>query len=240
MYTIRWNKARGQSWVAKVVGEGRTWPFFCRVFLYAKVWYSLEAHHFALRRDSENTSERVIRRLVHAPGMPAAYQFTRCDEQSRHNYTFATDSETGGLVMTAPNGAGHEGARLYGGGEGPEHWLKVRPLDSPRANTGRCATPTKTARAPSRPPRAAGCATTRSTAPGTTPRERRGHAARREGGPPQRQRLGATASGRPTAAPTTRPGGDATTASTTRRRRRHDRHRGGNERGRRGARGAGD
>ena len=132
MYTIRWNKARGQSWVAKVVGEGRTWPFFCRVFLYAKVWYSLEAHHFALRRDSENTSERVIRRLVHAPGMPAAYQFTRRDEQSRHNYTFATDSETGGLVMTAPNGAGHEGARLYGGGEGPEHWLKVRPLDSPR------------------------------------------------------------------------------------------------------------
>ena len=149
---------------------------------------------------------------VAAPCMPAAYQFTRRDEQSWHKYTFTTDSETGGLVMTAPNGTGHEGARLYGSGEGPEHWLKVRPLDSPRANTGRCATPTKTARAPSRPPRAAGCATTRSTAPGTTPRERRGRAAQREGGSPPRQRPGATASSRPTAAPTARPG----------KRRRHD------------------
>tara|TARA_B100000795_G_scaffold6113_1_gene4483 strand:- start:705 stop:1007 length:303 start_codon:yes stop_codon:yes gene_type:complete len=64
--------------------------------------------------------------------MPAAYHVTRHDEQSWHNYAFATDGSTGGLVMATPNGTGHEDARLYGGGEGPDNWLKVRPLDSPR------------------------------------------------------------------------------------------------------------
>ena len=74
----------------------------------------------------------MARRLVYAPGMPATYHFTRHAEQSRHNYSFATDKSTGRLVMATPNGTGHEGARLYGGGEGPDNWLKVRPLDSPR------------------------------------------------------------------------------------------------------------
>ena len=92
----------------------------------------LVAHLFALRRDSENTSERVIRRLVHAPGMPATYHFTEHDERWRHGCTLNLDRGTGGLVMTAPNGTNHEDARLYGGGEGPKHWFKVRPLESPR------------------------------------------------------------------------------------------------------------
>ena len=70
-------------------------------------------------RNGENTSERVIRQLVYAPGMPVTYHFTRRDEQSRHNSAFATDGSTGGLVMATPNGTGHEDARLYGGGEAP-------------------------------------------------------------------------------------------------------------------------
>ena len=32
--------------------------------------------------------------------------------------------------MATPNGTGHEDARLFGGGEGPDHWLKVLPLDN--------------------------------------------------------------------------------------------------------------
>ena len=188
MYTIRWNKARGQSWVAKVVGEGRTWPFFCRVFLYAKVWYSLEAHHFALRRDSENTSERVIRRLVHAPGMPAAYQFTRRDEQSRHNYTFATDSETGGLVMTAPKAQATRARASTAAAKAPSTGSRCAPSTA-HATTGRCATPTETAGAPSRPPRTAGT-----------------HGEARQAAPPRRARRGD--SGTTTSAPADERGTD--------------------------------
>ena len=47
--------------------------------------------------------------------------------------------------MTAPNGTSHEDARLYGGGEGPKHWFKVRPLESPRDHWEMRDTPTTAA-----------------------------------------------------------------------------------------------